>query len=258
MTEQSTTPGSAVANGHTKRTDGNEFTFWRDHTTITLSPVAAPSILGLYGFAASTFMVAGNIAGWWGNATTSQLILMPFIFFFGGVAQFLAGMWSYRARDAMATAVHGMWGSFWMGYGLYLLLVAVGVLPSFAVSPVAAAGIGMWFVVLAALTWTATLAAAAQNIAIMSVLLTLAAGSTLLAIGLLAGGLPGVLIAGGWVLIASAVIAWYAGTAMMLEATYKRVVLPVGKIGREPNVPGRQPKETIQYQVGEPGVKAGQ
>mgnify|MGYP006141587119 CR=1 FL=1 len=29
-------------------------------------------------------------------------------------------------RDGLATAMHGTWGAFWLGYGLYLLLVALG------------------------------------------------------------------------------------------------------------------------------------
>src|SRR5918911_4922409 len=84
---------------------------------VYLSPIAAPSVLGLFGFAGATFIVAAHLAGWYGNPT-SELILAPFAAFFGGLAQFLAGMWAYRARDGLATAMHGMWGSFWLAYGL--------------------------------------------------------------------------------------------------------------------------------------------
>jgi hypothetical protein len=31
--------------------DGAEFTFWRNHTRLSRQPVAAPSVLGLFGFA---------------------------------------------------------------------------------------------------------------------------------------------------------------------------------------------------------------
>src|ERR1700754_655568 len=102
--------------------------FWRDRTRITLTPVAAPSVLGLFGFAAATFMVAANLAGWYGS-TDTPLVLFPFALTAGGIAQFLAGMWAYRARDALATAMHGIWGSFWIAFGLYALLVALGALP---------------------------------------------------------------------------------------------------------------------------------
>lgn len=255
------TRSAAVSNGRTRAADGNgnanEFTFWREHTNINLSPVAAPSVLGLWGFAVSTFMVAANIAGWYGNDTTTPLVLAPMAFAFGGIAQFLAGMWSYRARDALATGIHGAWGSFWIAYGIYHLLVALGIVPGTATSPVAATAFGFWFIGLAAITWIGAFAAMAENLAVSLVLLTLAAGSTLLAIGLI-GGFGGVEIAAGWTLVASAGVAFYTGSAMVLEATYKRVVLPMGKRGPEPNAPGAKPKEMIQFQAGEPGVKAGQ
>src|SRR3954449_12532420 len=95
---------------------------------VMLQPIAAPSILGLFGFAGATFIVAANMAGWYGNHTTTPLVLAPFAMVFGGIAQFLAGMWAYRARDGLATAMHGMWGSFWIGYGILNIMLAAHVL----------------------------------------------------------------------------------------------------------------------------------
>src|SRR5919202_1390393 len=99
-----------------------------------LQPIAAPSTLGLYGFAGSTFIVAANLAHWYGTPET-PLFLFEFAAFFGGLAQFLAGMWAYRARDGLATAMHGMWGAFWMAYGLLFLLVATKTLTVPATGP---------------------------------------------------------------------------------------------------------------------------
>lgn len=93
-----------------------------------LQPIAAPSILGLYAFTGSTFIVSAYLAGWYGDPDT-PLYLLPFAAVFGGVAQFAAGMWAYKARDAIATAMHGMWGSFWVGFGLLELLIAASVIP---------------------------------------------------------------------------------------------------------------------------------
>ena len=63
-----------------------------DHvdTRVSLTPIAAPSILGLFGFAGATLVVAGHTAGWYGN-DQSPLFLFPFAAFFGGLAQFSAG-----------------------------------------------------------------------------------------------------------------------------------------------------------------------
>ncbi|WP_020658578.1 acetate uptake transporter family protein [Amycolatopsis benzoatilytica] len=236
--------------------DGAEYSFWREHTHINLSPVAAPSILGLAGFAVSTFMVAGNMAGWYGNGTTTPLLLAPLAFAFGGVAQFLAGMWSYRARDALATVVHGTWGAFWMGYGVYQLFVGLGGLPSTSASPVAASAIGFWFIGLAAITWTGAVAALAESLVITSVLAVLAAGSTLLAIGLIAD-VGAVRTIAAYFLLVSAVLAWYACSAMVLEAAHHRVILPMGL--RQPRrVPAAPLHQAIQFDHGEPGIRAGQ
>ncbi|HET8554107.1 MAG TPA: GPR1/FUN34/YaaH family transporter, partial [Rhodanobacteraceae bacterium] len=94
---------------------------------IFLQPIAAPSILGLFGFSGATFMVGTYLAGWYGGPDT-VLYLFPFALTFGGLAQFTAGMWCYKARDGIGTAMHGLWGSFWLAYGLMYALFAAGVL----------------------------------------------------------------------------------------------------------------------------------
>ncbi|HKN95501.1 MAG TPA: GPR1/FUN34/YaaH family transporter [Pseudonocardiaceae bacterium] len=246
-----TNPASTTVNGDER----NDLSFWRTHTQISLQPVAAPSILGLFGFAASTFIVSANLAGWYGDNST-PLVLFPFVAIFGGVAQFLAGMWSYRARDGLATAMHGMWGSFWIAYGLYFLLVATRVLPAPSVSHTAQVGFGYWFIVLAAITWLGAAAAVAENLGLTLVLVTLAAGSTLLAIGWVAS-ITTLVPIGAIVLVASAAFAFYTAGAMMLRGTFGRVVLPVGR-PRAKNMPGSVPVQPIQYERGEPGVKVGQ
>src|SRR5579875_575049 len=84
-------------------------------TRVFLQPIAAPSILGLFGFAGATFIVAANMAGWFGTPR-SGIYIFPFAATFGGLAQLLAGVWAYRARDGIATAMHGTWGAFWLAY----------------------------------------------------------------------------------------------------------------------------------------------
>ncbi len=231
--------------------DGAEFTFWRDHTQISLQPVAAPSVLGLFGFAAATFMVATNYAGWYGTAS-SQVFLFPLAAVLGGLAQFLAGMWAYRARDGLATAVHGTWGSFWLAYGILYLLVAVGVFTP----PTPFVPLGYWFIVVGAITWSCAVAALAVNIGMAAVLFALAVGSSLEAVAMVSG-LGGWGTVGAWALIVSALIAWYTATAMLMEGTFKRVIMPVGRVGGE-NKPGEPPRQLIQYPAGDPGIKVGQ
>lgn len=223
--------------------------FWREHSQIFLQPVAAPSILGLYGFAGATFIVASNLAGWWGNDTSAQY-LFPFAAFFGGMAQLLAGMWAYRARDGLATAMHGTWGAFWLGYGLLNLLVATHAL---TVPTGTFVALGYWFIVLAAITWAGAAAALFESVALTAVLTLLAAGSTFAAIGY-GLGTSWAQTTAGWLFICSAIAAWYVATAMMLQSVRGRAVLPLGK--RE--FAGTGAPGLIQFRAGEPGVRHGQ
>jgi uncharacterized protein len=185
---------------------------WRAQTRVFLRPVAAPSILGLFGFAGATFMVAANMAGWYGNATSS-LYIFPFAATFGGLAQFIAGVWGYRARDGIATAMHGMWGAFWLGYGLLWGLQAVGALK---LPTGEFPALGYWFIVLAVITACGAVAATFENLSIFSVLATLAVGSAFGAVFFLTG-IGGWKTAAGWVLLASSWLATYTAFAMMLE-----------------------------------------
>src|SRR4051794_6497493 len=221
---------------------------------VILQPIAAPSVLGLFGFAGATFIVASNLAGWYGNESTPGY-LFPFAAFFGGLAQFIAGMWAYRARDAVATAMHGMWGSFWLAYGLLQLLVATGVL---ATGETLDHALGFWFIALGAITFSGMLGAFAEgNLGVAAVLGVLAAGAGLAAVAFLTSS-TGTTHAAGWVFVVSAVLAWYVGTGMMLKGAAGQIVLPLFKTDKESNTPGARPTRAVELAWGEPGIKKGQ
>jgi hypothetical protein len=226
---------------------------WLGHTRVFLQPIAAPSILGLFGFAGATFIVAANMAGWYGNPQSAQF-LFPFAAAFGGVAQFAAGMWAFKARDGLASAMHGMWGSFWIAYGVLYLLSAVGALTL-------PAGefpeLGFWFLALAVITGFGTIAALGENLGITAVLATLTAGAAFAAVFFLTGADTWKTVA-GWVLLASSFIAAYVAGAMMIAGAWGRTLLPLGEYRKAGNVPGRRPVDALQYELGEPGVRRGQ
>jgi uncharacterized protein len=238
---------SPERNGH------GEAKGWRDSTRVVLQPIAAPSILGLFGFAGATFMVAAHLAGWYGSSE-SDLFLFPFAAMFGGLAQFLAGMWAYKARDGVATAMHGMWGSFWLAFGLLNLLVAVGTL---TLPTGSFPELGFWFLVLGTITALGAIAAVAESAALFTVLTSLAVGAGFLAIHYLTG-VGWWETAGGWILIGSAAAAAYTAGAMMIEGAWGRVVLPLGKYEKEANIPGGRITRPIEFEHAEPGVKQGQ
>ena len=242
---------AATRERHRHSTNGDAA--WEDRTRVFLTPLAPPSILGLFGFAAATFIVAAHLAGWYGS-TDTPLYLAPFCAMFGGVAQFAAGLFAYRARDGLATAMHGMWGSFWMAYGLLHLLGAIGLL---TLPTASFPELGYWFLALAVITGLGMVAALGENLAFTTVLGLLGVGSAFAAVHFLTGGGTWE-TAAGWVLLASAVVAAYTAGAMMIAGAWGRTVLPLGHYRKAATIPGRRPIDALQYELGEPGVRQGQ
>jgi succinate-acetate transporter protein len=230
-----------------------ELTDWRSRSRVMLQPIAPPSVLGLFGFGIATFMVAANLA--WGFGGDEYLF--PFATAAGGIAQFAAAMWAFRARDAIATAMHGIWGAFWIGFGILWLLFATGALtnpetggqfPEYA----------YWFAALAAVTAAGAWAALYENLGLFVTLALLTVGAGLLSAGLFTGG-DALETAAGYVLVASALAAWFSATAMMLECAAGHVVLPLGKRGVPlSNKRGASITAPIEFESGQPGVRVGQ
>ncbi|MBX6763825.1 MAG: GPR1/FUN34/YaaH family transporter [Rubrobacteraceae bacterium] len=211
-----------------------------------LQPIAAPSIVGLFGFAVSTFMVAANLAGWYGSSS-EPVFLFPLAFAFGGIAQFAAGMWSFKARDAVAAGIHSTWGAFWIGYGILWYMVARGMVSTGRAFDL---GLGYWFIGLTAVTFMGAIIIGTDNIALAFVLHTLWLGAGALAVGLLTATHFWVVIA-GYLLILSAIAAWYSGSALM-AAGMGKPMFPMGLSRRE------REKAEFSAGFGEPGVKRGQ
>ncbi|GLW66879.1 hypothetical protein Arub01_51230 [Actinomadura rubrobrunea] len=250
--------GVPVGQRHGPEEFPEEHSLWEDRTRVFLQPVAAPSILGLFGLAAATMMVGAWMAGWYGTLAT-PLALFPFVLFFGGLAQFLAGMWSYRARDGLATAVHGMWGAFWLAFGLLFMLVAAGAFPA-ELTPVIGTsrpGFAFWWVALCVITGLTALAAVGRSMGMSALLLVLSVGSAFAAAGFWSGATWPVRIS-GWLLVISSAIALYIAAAMMMEDTFGRTILPLGKYRAEANIPGRRATRPLEYRYGQPGVRSGQ
>lgn len=177
-------------------------------TTRSTSPASTlPSILGMYAFAAATFIVAAYMAHWYGH--TQSAVVFPLVLFFG-VAEFCAGAWALRMGDNIALAMHGTWGAFWTSFGILDLLYATGT----ASHPASAfPTLGFWFIAIAAITW-GILAASRENKGITTLLALLAIGATLEAIAELAG-MEWLRMLAGYFLIASSIAAWCVATMLM-------------------------------------------
>ena len=214
---------------------------------IYLQPIASPWSLGALGFGIATFIIGARIAGWYG-VQGSQVLLFPFALVLGGLLQLLASTWAFRARDMLATVVFGVWGSFWLAYGLQYWLFATGVVPA-PVDIGLSTAYGMLFFALAAVTLSCTIAALAENIALTAMLGLLTIASILAGIAEVAAS-TGLLNAAGWGFVLSALAAYYFASSLLISSSFNRMLLPLGAgIVRHEEAP-----EDIDDGVGEPGV----
>ena len=198
---------------------------------LMLAPAADPAPLGLAAFALTTFLLSAANAGWMTSAT--GLAWLGFAFAYGGLAQFCAGMWEFRNRNVFGATAFGTYGGFWIGIGLWALLVAPppsGATPAVALAHAAAAGKDLGWILLAfAIFNTYMLLWSTQvNAAVFGVFLTLEATEIILFIGNFAANTNVVKI-GGYVGVLTAAVAWYTSAAGVINGMRGTPLLPVGK-----------------------------
>src|SRR6476646_8982348 len=195
---------------------------------IESTPAADPAPLGLAGFALTTFLLSGHNASW-----IPDLIWVGPAIFYGGLAQFAAGMWEFRNRNVFGATAFSTYGGFWMGLGLFIIL---GVDTSRWLAGYTGGDLTnalAWFLFAFAVFNTYMLIGSMRvNVAVFMVFLTLEITEILLVIGffnIAHGGTEWWLHAGGWAGIVTAGVAWYASAAGVWNGVSGRVMLPVGK-----------------------------
>jgi succinate-acetate transporter protein len=184
--------------------------------------IADPAPLGLAAFALTTFLLSAANAGWMKSATGDAWL--GYAFAYGGLAQLLAGMWEFRNRNVFGATAFASYGSFWIGLGLWALLVAPHALSATA----AGHDIG-WILLSFAIFNTYMLICSTQvNSAVFAVFLTLEVTEIILFIGQFANNTSVVKI-GGYVGVLTALVAWYTSFAGVLNGISGRPVAPVGR-----------------------------
>ena len=183
--------------------------------------IANPAALGLGGFALTTFVLSTHNAGLAPNLTWLGLA-----FFYGGLAQFAAGMWEFKTGNTFGATAFSTYGAFWMSLATFIVLLLNGKVPAADVST----DLG-WFLLSFAIFNTYMLFWSTRiNVAVFLVFLTLEVTEILLFIGFFNGNKAGAgLVAlGGYVGIITAIVAWYASAAVVANSMRPKPILPVG------------------------------
>jgi uncharacterized protein len=184
--------------------------------------IADPAPLGLAAFALTTFLLSAANAGWMKSATGDAWL--GYAFAYGGLGQLLAGMWEFRNRNVFGATAFSTYGGFWIGLGLWALLVA-----PHATSPAAANHDIAWILLAFAIFNTYMLLWSTQvNAAVFAVFLTLELTEIILFIGNFSNS-TGTVKLGGYVGIVTAICAWYTSSAGVANGMGGRLSLPVGR-----------------------------
>jgi succinate-acetate transporter protein len=180
---------------------------------------ADPAPLGLAGFALTTFVLSmfnANLVGSGGEPVVLGLALA-----YGGIAQLLAGMWEFRTGNTFGAVAFSSYGAFWISFWALVTFFAKDIPPADVGHAV---GLYLWgwaiFTTYMFVASLRTTVAVAVVFALLSVtFILLAAGNS--------GGHENVVHWGGYLGLATAVAAWYASFAAVVNSTFKRTILPV-------------------------------
>lgn len=201
-------------------------------TAKNMAVTADPLPLGLVGFAAATFTVSTVLAGWFGPE--GLVAAIPVLIVFGGIAQFLAGMWAYARGNVLATVAFGSFGSFNVAFGILLWMNQVHFLGlsllqgDTNVSLVA----GVFVLMFALISGFLAYAALADNLLIAAVLGFLSFAYLCDGVALWIGGHNFIGAIGGYSGIVASLLAFYAAAAIVVNAVRGREALPFFAVHR--------------------------
>jgi succinate-acetate transporter protein len=199
---------------------------------------ADPGPLGLAAFAGTTFMLSMINAGLVGHGSLVGGGLLPMVaglaLAYGGIAQLVAGIWEFRTGNTFGAVAFCSYGAFWISF---FLIVQLGVPGVVAQKGDVFAGLSLYLYMWAIFTTYMFVASLRTTGAVALVFLLLAITFLILGIGnaSLVGThnvTNGTIKLGGWIGLATALVAWYASFAAVINSTFGRVVAPVVPLRR--------------------------
>lgn len=185
------------------------------------SRLADPAPLGLAGFAMTTFFLSAVNAGLLNGATG----VLALALFYGGIAQFCAGMWEFGRGNTFGALAFSSYGAFWLSYWFLVSHVLPNV-PTGTTATEVNHAVGLYLLCWLIFTTYMFIAALKLNGALIVVFATLVLAYLFLCIGAFKAN-TNMNHVGGWIGLVCAASAWYTSFAIVTNSTYKREVLPL-------------------------------
>jgi len=190
----------------------------RETVNALAGSIADPGPLGLAAFALTTFVLSAVNAGWVSKGV--EPVVLGVALAYGGIAQILAGMWEFKKGNTFGATAFTSYGAFWISFWAFVVFYAAKV-PKADVSHAVGLYLFAWglFTLYMLVASLRTTGAVAIVFAVLTVtFFLLAAGEW--------GGNESLVKLGGWVGIITALLAWYASMAGVVNSTFGKVVLP--------------------------------
>jgi succinate-acetate transporter protein len=135
-------------------------------------------------------------------------------------------MWEFRTGNTFGAVAFTSFGGFWLSFWAFVTFFAGEIPPEHV-----GAAVGLYLIAWGIFTAYMFVASLRTTAAIAVVFALLTVTFFLLGIGN-ANESEGLVEAGGWLGLATAVAAWYASFAAVTNSTFGRTVLPVRPLGR--------------------------
>jgi hypothetical protein len=158
-------------------------------------------------------------------------LAIPVALVFGGIGQFLAGMWAFRRGNLLAATAFASFGAFNTSWALMQWLTISKVLPDSSHGGDAAYVAGIFVLTFALIALYLGVAALGDNTFIAAILLILALTYLCDGIGVMIGGRNFLLGIGGYAGMLTSLIAFYVSGAIVINSALKREALPIGRVG---------------------------
>ncbi|MEW2625475.1 acetate uptake transporter [Streptomyces sp. NPDC048106] len=191
------------------------------HEAAPRAPVwADPAPLGLAAFALTTLLLSivnTNLL----KEAAGILPVLGLAAFYGGLAQFAAGLMEFRRGNTFGATAFVSFAAFWLSYWW--------IAPRVALAGDAHNALGLFLLGWAIFTAYMTVGALRVSLPVLAVFVLLTLTFLFLAIGSFQGGAGHAMThVGGWFGILTGLAAWYASAATVINETHGRPVLPVG------------------------------
>ncbi len=177
--------------------------------------IANPGPLGLCGFALTTFVLSCVNAGIIGKekgGAVDVLVVVGLAVFYGGIAQFAAGMWEFRTGNTFGATAFTSYGAFWLSF-------AALIIPGFGAAAALGSGtaVGLYLLGWTIFTGIMTLGTFRINGGLVAVFVCLFVTFLLLALGAF-NPTSSMTQYGGYLGLVTAILAWYVALAGILSA----------------------------------------